>query len=73
MAQGTNNKGGRAVMVNVTAEDDDGPFLSLQIEDDETLDDIADVVFTDEAEVDEFLADVTQAVEKFRELRRASS
>lgn len=73
MATGINNQGGARVAVNLTSEDDDGPFLSLQIEDDETLDTLADVIFTDEEDVDELLADVTAAVEKFKSLKANAS
>jgi len=72
MATGTNNKSGKQVAVNLSAEDDDGAFLILQIEDDETLEEVADIIFTEESDVDDFLSDVTAAVEKFKALKGES-
>lgn len=70
MATGTNNKGGRTVMVNVSGEEDDGAFVNLQIEDDETLDEVANIVFIEESDVDDFLSEVTAAVEKYKALKQ---
>jgi len=73
MATGTNNNGGAQVAVNLNAESDEGAVLFLTVEDDETLEELASVIFTDPDDVDEFLSEVTEAVERFKALKAGAT
>jgi hypothetical protein len=71
VAFGINNKAGSPdVNIDVSADDDEGPFISLRIEEQtDQAREIADILIDTEADADELLEMVTKAVERFKELK----
>lgn len=64
-----NNVGGGAFDVSVAVEQDDGVFLAVTVRDEETFDDVLDMVTTNPREIEQFFDDVARAKADWERLR----